>query len=228
MKRRWTLVAVALLLSTSILFSVVSERRALIVARQLHVVRDLPKSIPGWTVIDTPVAATPEMQKAVGEMLNYDEAIFRTYSRGDLSISVYAAYWSPGKFHPRLIAIHTPDVCWLRNGMVVSDANYSYPVSLNGSKLWPAQYRQFDFNGQSTYVIYWHLVGGRPSGYIDGPNAKSRDFIANVWNDMWNGIGEQYFVRISSNRPISSGDLTNDALYSVGDFFRPILSAHSK
>ena len=80
----------------------------------------VPKAeeLPRWTLEYCPVAETAEMQKAVGEMLNFDDAVYAIYNNGALRISLYAAYWSPGKMSHRLIAGHTPDVCWVGGGWV--------------------------------------------------------------------------------------------------------------
>jgi len=73
----------------------------------------LPRAnkLPGWSAAQRPVADTEEMKRAVAELLNHDAGGFVTYTNGDLQISIYAAYWKPGKMSPRLVAGHTPDVC---------------------------------------------------------------------------------------------------------------------
>ena len=76
------------------------------------------EELPRWTLEYRPVAETAEMQKAVGEILNFDDAVYAIYDNGGLRVSIYAAYWSPGKMSHRLIAGHTPDVCWVGGGWV--------------------------------------------------------------------------------------------------------------
>lgn len=186
-------------------------------------ISELPRVTIGWALIDQPIATTPEMQKSVNEMLNYDEAVFRTYSKSGVSFSVYAAYWSPGKFHPRLISIHTPDVCWLSNGMTMPVADSNRELVINGRKFLHGQYREFVAPlGNRSYVIYWHILNGKLSGYAEGDNSKSQDFFASMWRDIREGIGEQYFIRISS--PIPLGDLLRDPFFvEVLRHFEPVL-----
>ena len=76
------------------------------------------ETMPGWAMGYRPVAETAEMQKVTTETLNYDDAIYAIYTRGEMRISVYAAYWMSGKMSYRLIAGHTPDVCWVGAGWV--------------------------------------------------------------------------------------------------------------
>lgn len=88
-------------------------------------VKDLlptPEEVPGWTVQYLPIADTPEMQAKVNELLNYDDAVYAVYTKGTERISIYIAYWMPGKMSERLIAAHTPDVCWVGQGWKIVEA----------------------------------------------------------------------------------------------------------
>ena len=190
-----------------------------------QIVHGLPGAIPGWTVRDSPIADTPEMKRAVDEMLNYDKAVFRTYSNGRVSFSVYVAYWSPGRFHPRLISIHTPDVCWLGNGMKIAEADYNRVLSVKGDVFWHAQYREFILNNQKTYVVYWHILNGALSGYAEEPNSQNRSFLKNMWRDMVDGVGEQYFIRISSDN--SMDKLMSEPIFlDILSHFSPVLTSN--
>lgn len=212
----------ALVLAGGLLVSVTKRHSGELTIRP-DLVSDLPMEIVDWQGTDQPIADTPEMKDAVVEMLNYDDAIFRNYTNGSRTLSVYAAYWGPGKFHPRLISIHTPDVCWKSNGMIPMDANYNYALSVMGSPLWHAQYREFDAGGKPIYVIYWHILNGLLSGYAEGPNSSSRQFVDNLWRDMSEGIGQQYFIRISSSTPFDYWK--NEPVFQeVLKHFAPVLS----
>ncbi len=79
--------------------------------------------VPSWTVEYLPIADTPEMKAKVAEALNYDDAVYAIYTHGATRISVYIAYWIPGKMPYRLVAGHTPDVCWVGNGWKPVEAN---------------------------------------------------------------------------------------------------------
>lgn len=163
----------------------------------------LPAGALGWTSVDQPIAETELMKRAVSELLNYDEAILRSYSRGADQISVYVAYWRPGTMHPRLITQHLPDTCWPGLGWTnlqpMGTAVFALP---GGKQTWSGQSRIFAGHGITQYVVYWHLVGGRLSGYAQGPDSKRATYHLTLWDDIRYGQREQYFVRISSNLPI--------------------------
>jgi len=193
-------------------------------AKFAHLLDGLPKEVSGWEMKDMPIASTPEMQKAVDEMLNYDEAVFREYRKNGKTLTVYAVYWRPFRFHPRLISIHTPDVCWAGNGWTMKSANYHYGVSLSGGRAWHAQQRVFEAGGLPMKVIYWHVLDGKLSGYAEGPASTSRSFFDSLKNDLKHGAGEQFFIRISTPQPWSSW--VDDPLYlQVLDTFSPVLKA---
>lgn len=57
------------------------------------------------------------MRKAVGELLNYSQGLHWDYlGPNGQRLSVYLAYWSADKMSSRLVAGHTPDVCWVAGG----------------------------------------------------------------------------------------------------------------
>jgi hypothetical protein len=123
----------------------------------------------------------------------------------------------------RLIAAHTPDVCWVGAGWERMDGRQ---IQLSGVDMqvipgtetreaveashltnsaladvfW--EYREFNLRGRTEYVIFLHLVGGRGMNYgvIGLPPWYS------VWQDLAErGLRqreEQFFVRISGNRPL--------------------------
>jgi len=211
-----------IVLAVATAFQLVSRANAGEGARHSDLVGRLPVKPAGWKVTDRPIAQTPEMQKAVDEMLNYSAALFREYERPGKSLSVYVAYWEPRKFHPRLIAIHTPDVCWVGNGSKMLQADYDYAVKIDGVQALPAQYRLFASGGTNIHVLYWHVVSGRLSGYASGPSSASNSFLDNFIKDMREGAGEQFFIRISSPQPWS--EWADDSLLKdVLKVFSPVL-----
>jgi hypothetical protein len=192
------------------------------VAHHENLLDSLPSYFEGWEVRDIPIAESEEMKKAVNELLNFEKAIFREYKKGGRVLQVYAAYWSPRKFHPRLIADHTPDVCWVSNGWRMSKPNYAYQVPSNNLTLQHAQYRLFEANGAFLNVIYWHVVDGRLSGYAEGVNTRSNKFTDDVISSIKNGSGEQFFIRLSS--PQSWDEWRGDPLYEeIIRVFSPVL-----
>ena len=164
----------------------------------------LPRQIAGWMVKDQPIADTQEMKKAVGELLNYDDAVFRTYTQGNTSIAVYVAYWKPGKMSPRLVAGHTPDVCWVGNGWTCTARNFSYKVDLPGHSVRPAQAGTYTISGDTQHVLFWHLHQGHLVNYDMTGTPPWWAAFADMWHQGLNLRGEQFFIRISSNAPIEA------------------------
>jgi EpsI family protein len=169
----------------------------------------LPGAVPGWETADEAVADTEEMKRAVVEMLNYDEAILRTYRQKDRTVSVYIAYWRPAKFHPRLVAQHTPDVCWTGAGWRMSDvAQLIVPLGFGGQTV-PGESRVFEQGGQRLKVVYWHLVGGR---VYHAANAQGVTFLRYLLDDLRRGQREQYFIRVSHN--LTAEQVSSEPLFS--------------
>ncbi len=192
--------------------------------RHSDLISKLPVAPAGWEVRDMPIATSGEMKRAVAEMLNYDDAVYREYRKGGRVLTVYAAYWRPYRFHPRLISIHTPDVCWVGNGWKIKSANYNYPVRISGGDAWHAQERVFEILGKNMNVLYWHILDGKLSGYAEGINSESGSFLKSVLYDLRHGSGEQFFIRFSSEQPWEvwmNDPLFNDLL----DVFAPVLRA---
>jgi hypothetical protein len=156
-----------------------------------------------WTVVQRSIADTEEMKRAVGELLNYDAGRFVVYTKGDLQISIYAAYWKPGKMSPRLVATHTPDVCWLVSGWVRRTADFAVLQVAEGRSL-QLKHRVFDSpTGTPHHVVFGHLVGGRPRDY---GGSREPPWYALLSEIRWNGIRlreEQLFYRISSNQALT-------------------------
>ncbi len=164
----------------------------------------LPQAPVGWSAVDVPIADTPEMKARVGELLNYTDAVFRIYTRGGRQVSVYIAYWAPGRMEPRLVAAHSPDVCWGESGWRhVAEPSVWDVRSKGGASLGLGQLRAFENQGQKQHVVFWHCVGGRPSGLVDrfvkGEAIFTLDqFLRNPRAPKY----EQWFVRLSSNEPL--------------------------
>jgi hypothetical protein len=166
----------------------------------------LPKAeeIPGWTVEYQPIADTPEMKKAVSELLNYDDAVFAIYTHGGVRLSVYIAYWAPGKMSHRLVAGHTPDVCWVGAGWRTLEASSDIrlPDGRDGV-LQPAEKRTMMFNGNAEHIVFWHLLDGVPMSYGTSWRPPWYAVFTDLFARRMNQRPEQFFVRISSNRPIT-------------------------
>jgi hypothetical protein len=154
--------------------------------------------IPGFKVAELPIATSYEQQKVVNELLNYDDALYRLYKRGEFEISVYIAYWRPGKMPQRLIAGHTPDICWVNNGWQRIGILSPTLRTSSGYKLASGRARSYRKDHDVQHVIFWHLVGGKPAGYSDRDIPPWWAIFADMWHDGIEQKAEQVFLRVSS------------------------------
>lgn len=172
-----------------------------VVERDSELADYLPKRVPGWMSEDREIAETELVQDAVAEILNYDEAVLRHYEQGQRNFTIYVAYWTPGKMSHRLIAGHTPDVCWVGAGWVCEYRDFSHHRSIRGQPLAEAQYRIFETRGNVQHVLYWHISGGELISYRTGTTPPSSAILKDIWEKGLNQRQEQYFIRVSSNVP---------------------------
>jgi hypothetical protein len=220
-RRQALLGVLSVILLGAVILTVYGEMRPL--ERTFHgSVKDLlpkPEEVPGWTVEYLPIADTPEMQEKVNELLNYDDAVYAVYTKGAERISIYIAYWTPGKMSQRLIAAHTPDVCWVGAGWRITDIGKvgSSQSALDGDLLTAApsihvfsalrsqvsgfetdagEQRLMERSNHIEQVAFWHLSGGEVVSYgIGAP--KWRAALAEAV-DAFGQRKEQLFVRVSS------------------------------
>ena len=159
----------------------------------------------GWTVEYQPIADTPEMKAKVTELLNYDDAEFAVYKNGTERISVYIAFWVPGKMSTRLVAGHTPDVCWINSGWSCEAWSSGIRLTTEGwGALPPAEQRTMTLHGNTEHVVFWHLLDGVPMNYGTRGNPPWYSFLTDMLDRRMSQRPEQWFVRISSNRPVST------------------------
>lgn len=167
----------------------------------------LPKieDMPGWKVEYLPIADTPEMQAKVDQELNYDDAVFAVYTRGAERVSVYIAYWTPGKMPHRLVATHTPDVCWVLGGWKTEAAESGMQLAAGGGwMLVPCESREMTLNGNREHVLFWHIANGESVSYGTQGVAPWHAFITDLFSRNLDQRPEQFFVRISSPRSLES------------------------
>lgn len=158
----------------------------------------------GWSVSWRPVAESEEMKRAVAEQLSFDDATFATYTSGDVQVSIYAAYWTPGKMSHRLVAGHTPDVCWVGGGWNCVSRGIAALNQPNDAKTSvPAEHRIFELGGRTEHVVFAHFVGSRIVSYGTGREPPWYAIVTDLWQRGLAQKEEQLFVRISSNRPYS-------------------------
>ncbi|MDX2111080.1 MAG: exosortase-associated EpsI family protein [Verrucomicrobiota bacterium] len=189
----------------------------------------IPAKLKGWSVTEVPLGNTESLDTRSRAILNFDDYVFRSYRRGGREFSVYVAYWGPGKMPVRLVNAHTPDRCWTQVGFKCLDMKFNQPTEYVGGPLQPMEWRVFEINGSRLYVHFWHIVGGERHMYRDGFNDLPP--VTVIFDDLYKfGLNlkrEQFFVRITSDRPLDEfkdepayqeilGDLAKLCLKPVG------------
>lgn len=182
-------------------------------ARPVQLSTAVPAVLPGWTSKDEPLGPNELVRSAVERTLNFDDHVYRIFTKGTLRVGVYVAYWAPGRMPLQKVASHTPDRCWSENGWNCTDMRFAEGIAVPGVTLRPAQWRIFTPPGAPEareYVLYWHLVGDRLYDY--GERFNKRPDIVKWWRDTLDyafaGSEAQYFVRLTSNRPFA--EFTDD------------------
>ena len=157
--------------------------------------------VPGWTVQEQDIAETPEMKRAVDEILNYDQALFVNYIKGAERISVYIAYWKPGKMPSRLVRGHTPDVCWVGGGWEIVSAGQALPFVASGPIAFPTEQRHMRHGNRDEWVVFWHHVMGQRIRNSSQPPPWYAA-ITDVFRRGLDQRNEQIFVRVSAPTPM--------------------------
>jgi hypothetical protein len=109
---------------------------------------------------------------------------------------------------PRLVAAHTPDVCWPGNGWVRDKAAEtkqgagSYELVTAGFAR--GECRVFVANGKPEYVVFWHKVGDEMLSYKNGWAPPWWAWLDELWRGGLNLRKEQLFVRVSSDKPLET------------------------
>lgn len=197
-------ILLGLVLMVAVVFQIIGEKASgsAIVRRPLR--EQIASNVPGWKVADHALADSEEMKKSVGELLNYDDAIFRRYSSGRSEFDVYVAYWRPGKMSQRLVAGHTPDVCWVAAGWTLQSYDVRSLNSDTGGVLPPAQYRVFESAGGKRHVVFWHFSGQEVVSYEPGKSPPWWTPLTDLLRQGFHQRREQFFIRISSEEPMEN------------------------
>ena len=162
----------------------------------------LSGEILGWNVRDLPVGETEEVKQKMGEILDYDAAVFREYQKGLVKVQVYVSYWRAGKAHFRSVYGHTPDVCWVRGGWSMTDRNPEFNFSVSSDPpitLKTGQYREFTIGSEVLRVIFWQLLDGEPFTYGNYSTPPITAIMTDLLNRGFDQKPEQWFVRVSAN-----------------------------
>jgi len=169
-----------------------------------HLSTSLPGQIAGWIARDLELGPTEATNRAVASTLRFDDVYYKEFRSPRAIVSLYVAYWGPSKMPVQLVASHTPDRCWVENGWVCERRVHGETLGVNGVAVLPGEWRLFRAPSKlSLNVIFWHLKGGELYDYGDRMNTVP--FIWRWWRDVYRTIAtapaEQYFVRLTSNRP---------------------------
>ena len=171
----------------------------------------VPKTVIGWESKDLPLAESAAGLQGVRGVLNYDQAVQRLFTKKDIQLIVYVAYWEPG--HVSLVdaGSHNPDSCWVYAGCERLERDYAQEAKVNGRELLPYEHGLYRSpNGQTIHAVFWHLVNGEVNRY-DEQEVGWRNGLAGrieraslVAKDIRErGLDqrrEQMFVRLSSNK----------------------------
>ena len=191
-------------LGAAVTFGILTATRSIPASTLLIPLADLlPREVSGWTVRDQPIAESEEMKKAIGEILNYDDAVFRIYTQGTTSVSIYIAYWKPGKMSHRLISAHSPDNCWINAGWERSYRAFSVAPPKPFHNLRKMEIGTYFTKTDTQNVIFWHVSNNKTIKYYGDRLAPWWSAATDIFKTGFNQRGEQYFIRISSNAPLS-------------------------
>ena len=164
----------------------------------------VPEALPGWQARDEPLGATEVVKGQVEAILNYDDYVFRVFTRGTTRLGVYVAYWKRDRMPVSRVASHTPDRCWTTNGWTCESMSFNEVWSIAEQSLQPAQRRVFVSPASTREnVAFWHLVNGKAFDFgerftlFTHPGKWIRDTVSYAAL----GSEEQYFIRLTSDRP---------------------------
>jgi hypothetical protein len=180
-------------------------------------------NILGWTSKDLPLAETETMMAQVNNILQFDQYIYRLYEHDNTQVTVYVAYWGPGKVTTADAGTHNPDSCWVNAGWTREERKYGVERTLGGKKLKPLEYGVYGREKMKLPVIFWHLVGDEVNRYQDQKEGWRNGLegrierIPLIWADLkkygLNQRREQMFIRITANKSF-------ETLFQDPDFIR--------
>jgi exosortase len=160
--------------------------------------RLIPDRAPGWHV------ETARDLYRFSDLLRTRQLAERSYFRRDADgvtqITLYIAHWAPGEASVSMVASHTPDACWPGGGWTVGHVDDPQTkLELAGHRLPVAEHRFFTQGNLPQHVWFWHIYNDRVINYRDPYSVPALLQIA--WRHGFQRDGNQYFIRLSSNRP---------------------------
>ena len=169
-----------------------------------HLYQFVPEELAGWEARDLELGPNEFLAERSERILKFNEFIYREFTRGNVTFSVYIAYWAPGRMPVREVSTHTPDRCWTENGWFCTDMIFRKELDVAGDPLQPAEWRIFqDPQGNDVHVLFWHLIEGEIYDFGSRFNAipSPRLWVKDVFRQAFIGSPEQYFIRLTANQP---------------------------
>ncbi len=191
-----------ILLVVSVAWQLYASKRPSLSRPAPDLTKNIPAALPGWSYRELPLAETEEMRNNVIHALQFDQFVSRSFTRGAVIVTIYAAYWRADKVPPRAVGVHTPDTCWVQNGWTRLDRAYAVQLTTKpGTAFKPAEYGVYTAGHGRQHVYFWHLVGGTAYSYrqegLHSLTAPLQDLLAFGVTQR----REQLFVRLASNVP---------------------------
>jgi len=199
MRRLFSLILGACALTVAVLAVALAPVTIMPLNNPRRLADSVPAHIGSWQSTELKVGETEILRDAVERTLRFDDVIYREYCKGSNKFSLYIAYWEPGKTTTREVAFHTPDHCWVSNGWKLTKRG-RLGANVGKSILPAARQREFEIEGQTQYVVYWHLADGYPVEYA-GIVPSDLTLITDLLTKGFRLRREQYFIRISSSIP---------------------------
>jgi hypothetical protein len=186
----------------------------------------VPENVPGWVSKTIKLSNTEVGDDLVREVLKFDQYTYRAYANRKNWVTVYVAYWKPGKVTTTDAGVHNPDSCWVNAGCERITRVHNKTITIAGKKLKPLEYGEYlspVFNSPPTgrvlhRVLFWHLVGGEINSYenqktgfrsgLFGRLDRLPLFLKDIRKYGLNQRREQMFIRLEIPRPID--ELEND------------------
>jgi len=169
-----------------------------------HLQQVLPTTLTGWSSRSVPLGPTEAEGGAVEQILRFDDVYFREFASPLGTVTVYVAYWNPGKMPVQLVASHTPDRCWVEGGWASAQQRHENRIRSRAENLRPGEWRIFTApNQQRLHVQFWQLVGRDNYDFWEKTNQ-----VPSAWRwwreaskQIFRSPEEQYFFRLTSVRP---------------------------
>lgn len=158
-----------------------------------------PAKVDGWKVEDLPLGATERERAEAAEVLRLDDMVYRRFTRGPAQFTLFVSYWRRHSMPVRLVAQHTPDICWPAQGWSCTRSNRQFRLSFAGGLSRAGDYRELvALDSRRIATVFWHLADGEV--VRDGLEGSTLDWWKRARDRAQEGSPTQYFIRLVTNR----------------------------